>query len=35
MTKIGIISDTHDNIDAIQRAMCVFREKSIDVFFGL
>ncbi len=30
MTKVGIISDTHDNVEAIQRAMRVFKREGVD-----
>lgn len=31
MKRIGIISDTHDNLDAVEAAAKVFREESVDL----
>ncbi len=28
--KVGVISDTHDNLDAIKKALEVFREKGVE-----
>lgn len=31
--KIGVISDTHDHLDKIQRAINIFREEKIDLLY--
>ena len=33
MVKIGIMSDSHDNIDAIRRAVKVFNEEKVEAVF--
>ncbi len=33
--KIGIISDTHDNIESAKRAATIFREEEVDYVFHL
>ena len=32
---IGIISDTHDNVDAIKKAVAIFKEKKVDFVLHL